>query len=100
MLIWEDCDWSRSEEGSVPHPCLAAGAASVTTSSLDRGYLSPAPPQNDSALKPTSPGRRHGNQMTHSTLCIVMENEGRGYVGGKSGTEIHVAALYKCFFII
>lgn len=72
------------QEGSVPHPCLAAGAVSVITSSLDRGYLSPAPPQNGSALKPTSPGQRHGNQMTHGSLCIVMENAGFGYVGMKN----------------
>lgn len=51
--ILEDWDWS--EEGSVPHPFLAGGSASVTTSSLDHGYLNPAPPQIDSAPKPMSP---------------------------------------------
>lgn len=63
-------DWDWSEEGSVPHPFLAGGSASVTTSSLDHGYLNPAPPQIDSAPKPMSPGQRHDSHMTRMRLGL------------------------------
>ncbi len=57
--------------GSVPHPCPAAAAASVTVSSPDHECLSPAPPQNGSALTPASPEQQHESQvMTHWKLCV------------------------------